>query len=68
MGRSVIARSSAESAAHASVVLTLVELLLNVCRLGMDLRDRVSELDLNPVRVLHEGHGVVALDALVVRK
>jgi acetate---CoA ligase (ADP-forming) len=46
----------------------LVELLLNVCRLAMDLRERVSELDLNPVRVLPEGRGVVALDALLVRK
>jgi acetate---CoA ligase (ADP-forming) len=46
----------------------LVELLLDVCRLAMDLRERVSELDLNPVRVLPEGRGVIALDALVVRK
>ena len=45
----------------------LVELLLNVSRMAMDLRDRVKEFDLNPVRVLQEGHGVVALDALVVR-
>jgi acyl-CoA synthetase (NDP forming) len=46
----------------------LVELLLNVCRLAMDLRERVTELDLNPVRVLPEGRGVVVLDALIVRK
>jgi acyl-CoA synthetase (NDP forming) len=46
----------------------LVELILNVCRLAMDLRERVKELDLNPVRVRPEGKGVMALDALVVRK
>jgi acyl-CoA synthetase (NDP forming) len=46
----------------------LVELLLNVSRIAMDLRERVSEFDLNPVRVMPEGRGVVALDALVVRK
>jgi acyl-CoA synthetase (NDP forming) len=46
----------------------LVDLLLNISRMAMDLRERVSELDLNPVRVLQEGHGVIALDALVVKK
>ena len=46
----------------------LVDLLLNVSRIAMDLRERVAEFDLNPVRVLPEGRGVVALDALVVRK
>jgi acyl-CoA synthetase (NDP forming) len=46
----------------------LVDLLMNVSRMAIDLRERVSELDLNPVRVLPEGRGVLALDALVVRK
>ena len=45
----------------------LVDLLLNVSRMAMDLRERVQEFDLNPVRVLPEGRGVIALDALVVR-
>jgi len=45
----------------------LAGLLVNVSRLAMDLRDRVAELDLNPVRVLPDGQGVIALDALVVR-
>jgi len=44
----------------------LAELLVNVSRLAMDLRERVVELDLNPVRVLPRG--VVALDALIVRR
>ena len=46
----------------------LVDLLLGVSRMATDLRDRVKELDLNPVRVLPEGKGAIALDALVVRK
>jgi acyl-CoA synthetase (NDP forming) len=46
----------------------LEELILTVSRMAMDLRERVQELDLNPVRVRPEGLGVVALDALVVRK
>jgi acetyltransferase len=46
----------------------LAELILNVSRMAVDLRGRVSEFDLNPVRVRPVGQGVVALDALVVRK
>ncbi len=46
----------------------LADLIVNVSRLGVDLRDRVAELDLNPVRVLPAGSGVIALDALLVRK
>ncbi len=45
----------------------LVDLVLDVSRMAMDLRDHVQELDLNPVRVRPEGRGAVALDALVVR-
>jgi acyl-CoA synthetase (NDP forming) len=46
----------------------LVDLICNVARMGMDLRERLAELDLNPVRVRARGEGVIALDALVVRK
>jgi acyl-CoA synthetase (NDP forming) len=49
-------------------VAALEALILDVSRMAMDLRDRVTELDLNPVRVMPAGAGVVALDALVVRK
>ena len=45
----------------------LVDLICNVARLGMDLRERLAELDLNPVRVRARGDGVIALDALLVR-
>ncbi len=46
----------------------LTDLILRVSAMAMDLRERVRELDLNPVRVLPEGKGAVALDALLVRK
>jgi acyl-CoA synthetase (NDP forming) len=45
----------------------LVELILNVSRMATDLRDRVQEFDLNPVRVMPAGEGVIALDCLLVR-
>ncbi|HEX9774155.1 MAG TPA: acetate--CoA ligase family protein [Actinomycetota bacterium] len=44
----------------------LVDLILNVSRMAVDCRDRIAEVDLNPVRVLPDG--VLALDALVVRR
>ena len=50
-----------------SDVDALVDLICNVARMGMDLRERLAELDLNPVRVRARGEGVIALDALVVR-
>ena len=45
----------------------LADLLVCVSQMAVDLRERVSEIDLNPVRVLPAGHGVCALDALLVR-
>ena len=45
----------------------LADLLLKVSQMAVEVGDRVSELDLNPVRVRPAGQGVVALDALVVR-
>ncbi|HVL33933.1 MAG TPA: acetate--CoA ligase family protein [Actinomycetota bacterium] len=50
----------------AADVEAVADLLCNVSRLAMDLRDRPRELDLNPVRVLAAGQGVIALDALLV--
>ncbi|MGZ4211106.1 MAG: acetate--CoA ligase family protein [Actinomycetota bacterium] len=46
----------------------LVDLICNVGRMAMDLRERMAELDLNPVRVRAKGDGVIALDALLVRR
>jgi acetyltransferase len=44
----------------------LVDVLLAVSRLGAEAGSAIAELDLNPVVVLPEGRGAVAVDALVV--
>lgn len=44
----------------------LVELMLALSRLGLDAGGAIAELDLNPVMVLPDGRGAVAVDALVV--
>ena len=43
----------------------LVDALVNVSALAVDLKDRVDELDINPLIVLPKGHGVKAADALI---
>jgi acetyltransferase len=43
----------------------LVDALVNVSALAVDLKDRVGELDINPLIVLPKGHGVKAADALI---
>jgi acyl-CoA synthetase (NDP forming) len=44
----------------------LVDVIMRVQRLALDLADDVGELDVNPLVVLSEGRGAIALDALVV--
>lgn len=44
----------------------LAEALVAVSRLAWDLRERLQELDINPLLVRPRGKGVVAADALVV--
>lgn len=44
----------------------LANVLVGVSEMAWLLRDRLAELDINPVMVLAEGKGVVAADALVV--
>lgn len=44
----------------------LAETLVKVSRLAWQLKDRVAEMDINPLLVRHGGEGTVALDALVV--
>ncbi len=46
----------------------LVEALMATQALAVDHADRLAELDNNPLLVLPEGKGVVALDALLVRR
>ncbi|MEV7319455.1 acetate--CoA ligase family protein [Streptomyces sp. NPDC093970] len=44
----------------------LVEVVLRVQRMALELGDQLAELDINPLMVLPEGQGAVALDALAV--
>ena len=44
----------------------LADALVRVSQLAWHLRDRLAELDINPLLVLPVGRGVVAADALVV--
>jgi acyl-CoA synthetase (NDP forming) len=49
-------------------VEALVDAIGKVQRLSLELAGTVTELDINPLLVLPEGRGVVALDALVVTR
>ena len=44
----------------------LVEVTLRVQRMALELGDQLAELDINPLMVLPQGQGAVALDALAV--
>ncbi|MDH3703820.1 MAG: acetate--CoA ligase family protein, partial [Alphaproteobacteria bacterium] len=47
-------------------VTALADVLAAVSRLAWDGRDRIAELDINPLFVGANGQGVIAADALVV--
>ena len=47
-------------------VAALVDTIMNVQRLACEAGDEIGELDVNPLLVLPEGRGVVAVDALVI--
>jgi acetyltransferase len=44
----------------------LADTLIKVGRLAVDWADRIEALDINPLLVMSEGEGVVAVDALLV--
>lgn len=44
----------------------LVDALVDISRLAVWAREEILSLDVNPLAILPEGHGVVALDALVI--
>jgi acyl-CoA synthetase (NDP forming) len=46
----------------------VVDVLHRISRLAQDWKDTISEIDINPLIVFDEGHGVKAADALVVLK
>lgn len=49
-----------------SDVAALAEMIARVSAIGAALEGRIAELDLNPVRVLPEGKGVICLDAATI--
>lgn len=46
----------------------IVDVILRLSRLASDLKDVVSEIDINPLVVMEKGKGAKAVDALVVLK
>jgi acetate---CoA ligase (ADP-forming) len=46
----------------------VIDVLLRVSQLAIDLKEKVEELDINPLIVLGEGQGVKAVDALIVKR
>jgi acetyltransferase len=52
--------------AEASDVGVLADCIERISWLAVDLRDRIAELDINPLRVLPRGRGARVVDALVV--
>jgi len=49
-------------------VESIRDILLKVCRMGLDLQEYVSELDINPLIVFDKGGGAKAADALISLK
>lgn len=49
-------------------IAALAKVIVAVGRLAQDFKDDLAEVDINPVLVLPEGNGVVAVDALMVLK
>jgi acyl-CoA synthetase (NDP forming) len=47
---------------------TLTETLIRIGRLAVDWADRIEALDINPLLIMPEGQGVVAVDALLILK
>ena len=46
----------------------MADALVNVSVMVYELKDYISELDINPMLMKDAGEGVIALDALVVAK
>lgn len=46
----------------------LIDVLISVGNLGLDWSERIEALDINPLLILPEGQGTVAVDALLILK
>ncbi len=44
----------------------IIDVLTKLSNLSIDLREMIKEIDINPLMVYGEGHGVKVVDALVV--
>jgi len=53
---------------HKADLEALTETLVGIGRLAVDQADRIEALDINPLLIMPEGRGVVAVDALFVLK
>lgn len=49
-------------------VNAIADVLVKVSRMALELENEVAELDINPLLVLPQGHGVRVADALVIKK
>jgi acyl-CoA synthetase (NDP forming) len=47
-------------------IAALIEAIMAMQRIALDLGDAIAELDVNPLLIMPEGAGVIAVDALVV--
>jgi len=62
------ARLNGSARARPADIAALAELLVQLSLFAVHNRERIQELDLNPVVVYEEGEGVMALDALIVTR
>ncbi len=51
---------------HKKDIDALARMLVNLSLIAVDFKDRISELDMNPLFVLDEGKGVIAADIKIV--
>lgn len=51
-----------------SDVESIIDIIMKVSQLSLDLRESISEIDINPLMVLEEGRGSKAIDARIILK
>jgi len=63
-----IARITNSSSEFGIELDSIADVIIRFSQLCMDLKDTISEVDINPLMVFEKGKGAKALDALVVTK